>query len=123
MKVLLVEDSPEVSALTVEYLVELGHEPEAVTEAEMALVRVATGSFDTVMTDVSLPGMSGIELAKALLKRHPHLPVVIASGYGPVDVAALIGLKSAFIKVLQKPYDLATLRATLQAAATMSPAR
>jgi len=82
MDILLVEDSPEVSLITVEYLQELGHQAVAVVDAELALEQVAQRAFDAVMTDVSLPGMSGIELAKELTKKYPKLPVVISSGYG-----------------------------------------
>ena len=86
MEILLVEDSPEVSLITVEYLQELGHQAVAVADAELALEEVSRRRFDAVMTDVSLPGMSGIELAKELVKSYPNLPVVIASGYGTLSV-------------------------------------
>jgi DNA-binding NtrC family response regulator len=120
MKILLVEDSPEVSLITVEYLLELGHDAVAVTDAELALERVAGERFDTVMTDVSLPGMSGIDLAKELLKRHPGLPVVIASGYGKLNVDSLASDKRAPVFTLQKPYDMATLERTLAEAASFA---
>jgi DNA-binding NtrC family response regulator len=118
MKVLLVEDSPEVSMITVEYLQELGHEAVAVTDAESALERVVAEAFDTVMTDVSLPGMSGIDLAKELIKRHPAMPVLIASGYGPLKLDGLLGQPKATVMTLQKPYDMATLEQALEKAAT-----
>ncbi len=120
MKVLLVEDSPEVSLITVEYLEELGHQTVAVENAELALQRMDAESFDTVMTDVSLPGMSGIELAKELVRRRPSLPVVIASGYGSANLSALLGEKSANIVALQKPYDMSTLEKTLAQAASFT---
>lgn len=116
MKILLVEDSPEVSLITVEYLIELGHEAVAVADAELALERVTTGAFDVVMTDVSLPGMSGVDLAKEVIKRHPGLPVVIASGYGSLNVDALLGPRQSHVFALQKPYDMATLETTLSKA-------
>jgi CheY-like chemotaxis protein len=116
MQILLVEDSPEVSLITVEYLTELGHQVVAVCDAELAIEEIAQREFDTVMTDVSLPGMSGIELAKALNKTHPRLPVVIASGYGAENVQLLLGQHQANILVLPKPYDMDMLEKTLKLA-------
>jgi DNA-binding NtrC family response regulator len=119
MQILLVEDSPEVSMITVEYLKELGHEAVAVANAEFALQEVARRTFDTVMTDVSLPGMSGIELAKELAKSHPKLPVVISSGYGTLNLEVLMGSPAAAVLVLPKPYDLDMLEKTLNEAAQL----
>ena len=117
MEILLVEDSPEVSLITVEYLAELGHRAVAVADAELALQQVAEKRFDAVMTDVSLPGMSGIELTKALGLRYPLLPVVISSGYGAQNVAALLGPGYGRVLVLTKPYDMEMLETTLGQAA------
>src|SRR5580693_5402378 len=91
MDVLLVEDNAEVSLITVEYLTELGHQATAVPAAEPALARLAERRFDAVMTDVSLPGMSGIDLTKELVKQYPRLPVVISSGYGSLDLRQILG--------------------------------
>ncbi|MDP9014850.1 MAG: response regulator [Pseudomonadota bacterium] len=116
MEILLVEDSPEVSLITVEYLTELGHRVVAVADAELAVEQVAQRGFDAVMTDVSLPGMSGIELAKELIKKYPKLPVVIASGYGVLNVESLLGQRQPNVLVLPKPYDMAMLEETLDQA-------
>ncbi len=72
MHILLVEDSEEVSCITVEYLRELGHQVVAVREAEKAIEHLNRQSFDTVMTDIRLPGMSGIDLARALAQEPPQ---------------------------------------------------
>ena len=119
MEVLLVEDSPEVSLITVEYLTELGHRVVAVADAELAVEQVALKTFDAVMTDVSLPGMSGIDLAKELLKRYPKLPVVIASGYGALNLDGL-GQPRVNVLVLPKPYDMPALQKTLTEAAAFA---
>jgi CheY-like chemotaxis protein len=119
MNILLVEDSAEVSCITVEYLQELGHQAVAVTEAEMAIAKLKDAHFDAVMTDIRLPGMSGIELAKELAKRYPALPVVIASGFGAVNVEFLLGKKMPTVLMLPKPYDLPALERTLIEAAAI----
>jgi len=121
MQILVVEDSPEVSLITVEYLAELGHEAVAVADAELAMDRLLEGRFDAVMTDVSLPGMSGIDLAKELLKKYPHLPVVISSGYGSLDTDALLGPGARRVWVLPKPYDMDMLEKTLTKATQGMP--
>jgi CheY-like chemotaxis protein len=119
MNILLVEDSDAVSCITVEYLQELGHQAVAVPDAEMALARLKIESFDAVMTDIRLPGMSGIELARLLVKDYPTVPVVIASGYGALNLEALLGEKLRSVLMLPKPYDLPDLERTLQQAAAI----
>jgi CheY-like chemotaxis protein len=120
MDILLVEDSPEVSLITVEYLNELGHQVLAVVDAESAVEQLPLRHFDAVMTDVSLPGMSGIELAKELIKKYPRLPVVICSGYGALNVEFLLGQRQRNVLVLPKPYDMPTLEKTLSDAAAFA---
>lgn len=120
MEILLVEDSPEVSLITVEYLTELGHQAVAVADAELAMEQLAQRPFDAVVTDVSLPGMSGIELAKELFKSHPKLPVVIASGYGTLNIESLWGQPEGNVLVLPKPYDMGMLESTLAKAAAFA---
>jgi CheY-like chemotaxis protein len=125
MQILVVEDSPEVSLITVEYLAELGHQATAVTDAELAVEQLSQRNFDAVLTDVSLPGMSGIDLARRLIKSYPHLPVVISSGYGTLSVSSLLGEADGNVLVLPKPYDMDMLEQTLDkawAVARSSPA-
>jgi CheY-like chemotaxis protein len=122
MNILLVEDSDAVSCITVEYLQELGHRPVAVADAEAALARLKHEPFDAVMTDIRLPGMSGIELTRSLVRDYPNLPVVIASGYGTLDLESLLGDKLRSVFMLPKPYDLPALERTLNEAAAIRPA-
>jgi CheY-like chemotaxis protein len=123
MHILLVEDSEEVSCITVEYLHELGHEVVAVDAAEKAIAELKQRKFDAVMTDIRLPGMSGIDLARELVKDYPRLPVVIASGYGALNIEDLLGQKLPTVLMLPKPYDLPALERTLSEAAAISQAR
>jgi CheY-like chemotaxis protein len=120
MNILLVEDSDEVSCITVEYLQELGHQVVAVAEAEKALTRLKNELFDAVMTDIRLPGMSGIELARSLAKDYPRRPGVIASGYGALNLEFLLGEKLRTVLMLPKPYDLPDLERTLNEAAAIT---
>ena len=72
-----------------------------------------------MLTDVSLPGMSGIDLAKELVKQYPRLPVVISSGYG-TQRGVILGPSRPSVFLLPKPYDMPTLEQTLNEAAAFT---
>ncbi len=122
-RVLLVEDSEEVRETTVEFITEVGYDVVAVETAEAALESLATDRFDIIFTDISLPGINGIELLKRVRHADPHQCVVIASGYGGDLGRQNFGVG---VGVLTKPYDLGALEKTLndvlEAVAALKPA-
>ena len=81
-RLLLVEDNESVALATSEVLQSLGCEVDHVGEAATALARLEAESFDAVLSDIEMPGsLDGIELAARLAKSHPHVPVVLMTGY------------------------------------------
>jgi FixJ family two-component response regulator len=70
---------------------------------------LAAGNYNVLFTDVSLPGISGVELARRALSADPHLKVIFASGYGD---ALLRQVEFPYIS-LQKPYELEQLQKAL----------
>jgi PAS domain S-box-containing protein len=103
-RVLLVEDNVEVGHFATQILQDLGFETTWAANAEEALDTLGpTGAaFDAVFSDVMMPGIGGIELAKMLRVRMPDLPVVLTSGYS--DVLAREGTHG--FELLQKPYSI-----------------
>lgn len=81
LKILYVEDNALVREVTAELLAQERRQIVACADAEAALKEFRENSFDVVITDVSLPVMSGIELARRILRVKPDLPIIIASGY------------------------------------------
>ena len=81
MKILYVEDNALVREVTAELLAQEQRQIVACADAEEALKEFRENPFDIVITDVSLPVMSGIELARSILAIRPDLPIIIASGY------------------------------------------
>jgi CheY-like chemotaxis protein len=78
--------------------------PDAALEAFVA----DPGAYDLVITDLSMPGMSGIELARKMLAARADVPIVLMSGYMPeadIEVARSIGIK-AFISKPASPQSL-----------------
>ncbi|MFV0454550.1 MAG: PAS domain-containing protein [Pseudomonas sp.] len=109
LDILFVEDDPTLRMLTGEVMSELGHRVTLIESAETALEQLESHSFDVLLTDVGLAGMSGIELARQAQERHPDVDVVIASGY-PVDVLRE-GLRD--LRTMLKPYDIHQVRTLL----------
>ena len=73
------------------------------------MVRIGEQSFDLVFTDIVMPGLSGIDLARQLHIRTPGLPVLLATGHSD----QLVGEGEAHLRVLLKPYGAATLSAAI----------
>jgi two-component system cell cycle response regulator CpdR len=81
LRILYVEDNALVREVTAELLAQEQRQIVACADAEEALKEFRENRFDIVITDVSLPVMSGIELARSILAIRPDLPIIIASGY------------------------------------------
>jgi CheY-like chemotaxis protein len=110
LRVLFVEDNEDLQLLTTEFLRMLGHEAAPFSSAEEALEALETGTFDVLMTDVGLPGMSGLELAAKLSQRYPDMGLILASGYG--DGVDLGDLRHKAV-VLTKPYTVEAVQRVL----------
>jgi CheY-like chemotaxis protein len=105
--ILLVEDEEVVRLMLVEVLTRQGY---AVLEAgrgaeALALAEKAAKPIDLLVTDMSMPGMTGWDLAQSLRRRHPGLPVLFMSGYDERKTA-LWGRLDPPPKHLFKPFAL-----------------
>ena len=102
-RVLVVEDNVEVGRFATQILEDLGYATTWAANAEEALEMLGSdgAGFDVVFSDVVMPGIGGIELARLLKRRMPQLPVVLASGYSHV----LAQEGSVDFDLLQKPYS------------------
>jgi CheY-like chemotaxis protein len=82
LRVLLVDDDFLIAMSSVDMLVDLGHEVVEAHSGKEALAHLAgDGRFDLLITDYSMPEMTGGELAKAARRLFPDLPILVASGY------------------------------------------
>jgi two-component system, cell cycle response regulator CpdR len=81
LNILYVEDNALVREVTSELLAQDHRQIFACDSAEEALTRFGEQPIDVVITDVSLPVMSGVDLARSILRMRPQMPIIIASGY------------------------------------------
>lgn len=106
MRMLYVEDHPELREMFQEMLESDQREVVACANAEEALVLWNASKFDVLVSDISLPGMSGTHLAKRILAADRDCWVVLCSGYEYDDVLSSLGPR---VRALPKPFELEEL--------------
>jgi len=86
MKAILFVDDHEVLArLSCEILEMQGYRAVSAFSASDALEKFDQQRFDLLVTDFRMEGMNGLELARKVHDKHPDVPVIIVTGYGPID--------------------------------------
>lgn len=110
LRILYVEDNEIVREVTAELLAQESRQIVACGSAEEALKRFGEAAFDIVITDVSLPVMSGIELARGILRTKPLTPIIVASGYS-LDFA--LENWGTNVRAIIKPFETAEIEALI----------
>jgi len=107
-RVLLVEDEAATRSGLHDVLEMLGYKTVALGDAEQALALDPTLTFDLLITDLMLPGLSGAALAERLRERWPDLGVIVISGYSEDRIAEMVqNLESAYF--MHKPFSMTEL--------------
>jgi len=113
-RILLVEDEENIRSLLSEWLKTQGFLITIAKDAREALALLANGSaqFDILLTDIGLPGMSGVELARRVKEKLPQIKMIASTGY--VDESEQNRLKEVgFEDVVRKPFDFQQLLQSL----------
>jgi two-component system, cell cycle response regulator CpdR len=110
LRILYVEDNDIVREVTSELLAQDQRQIVACATAEEALKTFTAEPFDLVITDVSLPVMSGMDLARNLLKLKPHLPIILASGY---DLDFAVENWAGNVRSIIKPFEALEIEAIM----------
>ncbi len=103
LRILFVEDNVFVREQTVELLESEGREIVACASGELALAEFERRAFDVVITDMSLPAMSGMELAKRVLEKTPDTWIIFSSGY---LLKLELGKLGPNVRMLPKPFEV-----------------
>lgn len=106
LRMLYVEDNAELREIFQEMLASDQRAVVACASAEEALALWNASDFDVLVTDISLPGMSGADLARRVLAVRPQCWVVLCSGYSYGDVLRTLGPR---VRALPKPFELEEL--------------
>jgi two-component system response regulator HydG len=102
--VLVIDDEPEACELVELLLVREGIKVTTCQDPAVALELIIDQRFDAVLTDLTMPGMDGLELCQRVLGTRPDLPVIVLTGAGSIDVA-VSAIRIGAFDFLTKPTD------------------
>ena len=112
---LVVDDDPDMRALIDAGLREVGFEPRLCASAEEALAVLAAEDFEVVVSDLQMPGMSGLELCERIVSSRPEVPVVVITAHGTLD-AAVGAIRAGAYDFVAKPIKLEPFQLTVERA-------
>ena len=115
-RVLVVDDDVTIGAVIARMLERAGYGVCLAFSGALALAALASGDcdFTLVLSDIRMPGMSGIDLAHEIQRGWPALPILFMSGYESPEILMAHGLGE--LPLLRKPFDRETLLALVGAA-------
>ena len=102
-KILVADDDAVIRKGVDRILTAEGYEVETVSNGRAALERLGQKPFKLLVTDLKMPGMSGLEVLKAIRSCQPELPVVLMTGYAAID-NAVEAMKNGATDYLAKPF-------------------
>ena len=103
-RVVVVDDEPGMRAGLLEVLTRGGFAVEAYATAEEALARLASGGVDLLITDLRMPGMSGLDLLRETRQSAIDVPSVVITAHGTVE-DAVVAMKLGAVDFLTKPFS------------------
>ncbi|HEY5799273.1 MAG TPA: response regulator transcription factor, partial [Burkholderiaceae bacterium] len=115
MHVLIVEDNPDIIANLYGYFEPRGYTLDVARNGAAGLASAATGIFDAIVLDLSLPGLDGIDVCRQLRQRYRVATPVLMLTARDTERDKLAGFDAGADDYLVKPYSLAELDARLKA--------
>ncbi len=107
MKVMLIEDD-EVLCNTLARVLRKYHKVDAFTDSALAMEHLKTNEYDVVLTDVKMPGYTGMDILEGVLESSPDTYVILFTGYGTVD-EAVKAIKMGAYDYILKPVNISYL--------------
>jgi len=118
-RILIVDDDPGQRSLLNTFLRTQGFETVTAESGQHALETLRTGKFDMMISDVRMPGLSGLETLRLARQEHATLPVLLVTAYA--DIREAVGaMRDGAVNYLAKPIDLDELLASVQQATGIS---
>jgi DNA-binding NtrC family response regulator len=114
-RILVVDDDPGQRSLIETFLRAKGYRTQAAGSGEAALQLLAEEPFSMMISDVRMPGMSGIETFRRVRQKYQSLPVLLVTAFADIR-SAVTAMRDGAVNYLAKPIDLDELMASVQQA-------
>lgn len=114
-KILVIDDEETIRMSLVETLTAEGYDVDDAETGEEALARCHGQSYDLLVTDLKLPGISGLETLEALRNQGSSMPVILMTAYGDIDTA-VSAMRLGAYDYINKPFRLADIRQQVRGA-------
>lgn len=111
--VLIVDDEPIISQQLERLFAQSEYKSGSVSSAEKALERLEAEDIDLLVTDIVLPGLSGVELTKKVRELYPDVPVIVMTGYAEIGTAVEV-LKLGASDYIVKPFSAAAIQESVR---------
>lgn len=111
VRILVVDDDPDMRFIMVRALEKLGYQVEAVEDGLTAIKATASQKFHLALVDIKMPGMGGLETIKAIRQISPQMPILIVTGSPDWPDPQL---RAATQGCIYKPFRLEQLRSTVE---------
>ena len=110
-RILIVEDDASVRDFTARAIASAGHRIETAEDGDLGLasIRDARGGYDLVLSDIRMPAMDGIEMARRAASEYPGIRILLMTGFADQRERAA-DLQHIVIDVVSKPFTLNEIR-------------
>ena len=116
--ILLIDDDDSLRRVMEFSLTEAGYKVQTAASGEAGLMLFERGLFDAVITDITMPGISGMEVLAKIRERDGGLPVIVITAYGTIE-SAVEAMKQGAFDYITKPFNRDELHLTLVKALRM----
>jgi DNA-binding NtrC family response regulator len=112
VRILVIEDDEEMRSLLEDFLRDEGYEAESALNGFEGLRKLAQETFDLVLTDVRMPGLTGLDILPAIKRIRPEVPVMVITAFGSKEIHRR-ALERGASSYLEKPIRFAKLKALI----------
>jgi two-component system response regulator (stage 0 sporulation protein F) len=110
---MIIEDDEEMRSLLKDFFKEEGFETDSVSNGLDALQKLSTNHIDLIISDVRMPGLTGLDILPRIRRLKPETPIIIITAYGSEEVRRK-SLERGATAYLEKPIHLSTLRTLIR---------